>query len=40
MSGSIIEYESLKEEKNDIAPITDDTLSLEDAREEIEKDLN
>jgi len=40
MSSSIVEYKSIKEEPNQIQEDDDETLSLEDAREEIVKDLN
>lgn len=40
MSGNVIEYKSLKETPNELSAPKDDTLSLEEAREEIENDLN
>lgn len=39
MAGNLTEYQSIKEVENKIETTNDETLSLEDAREEIENDL-
>lgn len=39
MSSGVIEYKSLKETPNQLSVAPDETLSLEDAREEIENDF-